>query len=87
MKMRHITILLVVVLLLGNTVTVQGQSRWGRVLSSAVKTYQASTITDEELAEYVSKGVKEMDRQNKVYGPVTNCEKHSRRHPLWTTGG
>lgn len=82
MKMRHITILLVVVLLLGNTVTVQGQSRWRRALSSAVKTYRASTITDEELAEYVSKGVKEMDCKNRVYGPATNCEKHSRRHSL-----
>ena len=63
------------VLLLGNTVTVQGQSRWGRVLSSAVKTYQASTITDEELAEYVSKGVKEMDCKNTVYGSGTTYGK------------
>ncbi len=79
MKMRHITILLVVVLLLGNTVTVQGQSRWRRALSSAVKTYRASTITDEELAEYVSKGVRDMDRKNTIYGPGTTYGKRLAR--------
>ena len=79
MKMRHITILLVVVLLLGNIATMQGQSRWRRALSSAVKTYRASTITDEELAEYVSKGVKEMDRKNTIYGPGTTYGKRLAR--------
>lgn len=72
-------ILFFVILSLYNVTIAQGQSRWGRVLSSAVKTYQASTITDEELAEYVSKGVKDMDRKNTIYGPGTTYGKRLAR--------
>lgn len=48
------------------TMTAPAQSTWGRVLSGIVKTGQAVSITDEQLAEVVSEGVKEMDRQHKV---------------------
>ncbi|MBR3733091.1 MAG: hypothetical protein IKN22_01000, partial [Bacteroidaceae bacterium] len=72
-------ILLFVILSLCNVTIAQGQSRWRRALSSAVKTYRASTITDEELAEYVSKGVKDMDRKNTIYGPGTTYGKRLAR--------
>lgn len=44
----------------------QAQSSWGRILSGVLKTGQALTITDEQLAETVHEAVEQMDRENVV---------------------
>lgn len=45
---------------------VYAEFNWGKALSSAIKTYQAMTITDAQMAEYVKESVKYMDANNKV---------------------
>ena len=57
----------------------QAQSAWGRVFSGIVKAGQAVSITDEELAEVVSEGVKQMDRENKVCNASSPYTKRLKR--------
>ena len=47
---------------------VHAQFSWGRALSGLVKTGQAMTLTDAQMAEYVKASVAQMDKQNKVLG-------------------
>ncbi len=54
-----------------SSTTMQAQTDWGKILSSLLKTGQAITLTDEQLAEMVKEGVEEMDRNNTV------CSAHS----------
>ena len=46
--------------------------RWGRIISGAAKAYQAYTITDEDMAEYVKDYVAELDASSNV------CKKSSK---------
>lgn len=56
---------------------------WLRGASAAVKTYQALTLTDQEVVEYVKEAVKYMDSQNKVL-PAGNA--YSQRLSKLTSG-
>lgn len=62
-RFRRWLLCLVVV---GLPIAAVAQTNWGKLFSSAMKTGQALTITDEELAEMVKAGVEQMDRQNQV---------------------
>lgn len=72
MKRIFPTLLLVLLLpFASGSVTAEAQSlstlyKIGRAVSGAVKVYQAYSITDEELSEYMAKTMQEMDRKNKV---------------------
>ena len=55
----------VIIALLVTTLS-PAQTGWRGVLSSMLKTGQALTLTDEELAETVQEAVNKMDKENKV---------------------
>lgn len=49
-----------------NAQSLSGLYKLGRALSGVVKVYQAYSVTDEELAQYMAKTMQEMDRKNNV---------------------
>lgn len=75
-KYRMLFILSILVV---NIFTLNAQTDWGRALSGVVKVGKAMTITDEELAEAVSKEVALMDKNNKVCGNNSTYTKRLRR--------
>lgn len=68
MKRTATALLLALTCSFGSVSTASAQSLEGilRVISGAAKVYQAVTITDQELAQYMAKTMAQMDRENKV---------------------
>lgn len=69
MMKRTLTVLcLALTCSFGSVSTASAQSAQSllRILQGAAKVYQAVTITDEELAQYMAKTIAEMDQQNHV---------------------
>lgn len=68
--MKRILTLLLALMLTGFTAgSAQSLSdlyKLGRAISGAYKVYQAYSVTDEELAQYMAETMKEMDRKNTV---------------------
>lgn len=61
-----IRILTLCLLFLAGTVSLQAQFNSQRALGGLVKVFQAASITDEQMAQYVQASVAQMDAQNKV---------------------
>lgn len=74
MMKRSLTVLcLALTCSFGSVSTASAQSLESilRVISGASKIYQAVTITDEELAQYMAKTMAQMDQENKVSAPTS----------------
>lgn len=55
-----------ILICLWNSLSVNAQTDWSRLLTGAIKAGQAYIMTDEQLSEMVKSQVEEMDRQNTV---------------------
>lgn len=64
--MKRSKIIISLALLLSFNLSFAAEIDWLRAAQSAVKTVQAVTLTDKQLASYVKQSVDQMDRQNKV---------------------
>lgn len=71
MKKAMLSMVAAIALAMAAPATATAQISWGKALSGLVKTGQALTITDEQMAEYVKASVAEMDRKNKLL-PASN---------------
>lgn len=69
--MKHFReIKIAVLLLVAAAMAVPAQAfDWTKLASGAAKLAQAGSISDQDLAQYVAKGVQEMDAKNTVLGP------------------
>ena len=72
---HHQYLFLIIVLF---TVPVSAQTGWSGVLSGVLKTGQALTITDEQLAETVQEAVEVMDKEHTICSPNNAYSKRLR---------
>lgn len=78
MKRFFIKALLFALPMLGS-LPAAAQFNLGRALSGAVKAFEAFTLTDEQMADYVHESVEWMDKNNKVSAPNSEYTKRLNR--------
>lgn len=77
--MRKATLIMIAAGLTLATPDVYAQFNWGKAAEAAVKGYQAYSLTDQQLAEYVKASVDAMDKQNTVLPESSEYTKRLRR--------
>ena len=78
--MKHIFFSFILILLCSNYSHAQ---RWDRIISGAVKAYQAYSITDKEMAQYASEYIKQLDAE---YTVCKSSSKYAIRLKRLTSG-
>lgn len=66
MKTRNLFLIVSAIISLCLPMKADAQFDFGKALSSGMKSVQALTITDKQIAQYAHQSVEQMDRQNKV---------------------
>lgn len=78
--MKHIFFSFILILICSNYSNAQ---RWDRIISGAVKAYQAYSITDKEMAQYANEYIKQLDAE---YTVCKNSSKYAIRLKRLTAG-